>query len=149
MYEIPKLQVPVTLYLANDESIPGRIYITDDLVSPEGNPQIEEFLNDDPDDFFSFQSDAGAYRLINRRHIIYVETDQDDSEVIARTLLEPRSLVLHFTNQTTIYGLVYPTLAEETRASDLLNQEGDFFSVFRQGSKIIVNRTQIVYANAN
>lgn len=149
MYEIPKLQVPVTLCLVNDESIPGKMYITEDLVSPEGNPRIEDFLNEDPDDFFSFQSDAGAYRLINRRQIIYIETGQDDREVIAQTPLEPRSLVMHFTNETTIYGLVYPTLAEETRASDLLNQGGDFFTVYRQGKKIVVNRAQIVYANAN
>lgn len=149
MYEIPKIQVPVTICLVNDESIPGRIFVTEDLVSPAGNPEIVDFLNEDPDDFFSFESDAGAYRLINRNHVVFIETRQNDSEIRTQTPMEPRSLVLHFSNETTIFGMLYPTQAEETRVSDLLNQDGDFFSIYRQGQKIVINRKQIVYVNAN
>ncbi|HKI75327.1 MAG TPA: hypothetical protein VJ998_11805 [Pseudomonadales bacterium] len=149
MYEIPKLQVPIVLSLINDESIPGMMFITQDLVSPAGNPEIAEFLNREPDDFFSFESDAGAYRLINRRQVVYIETERDDVEIREQTPLAPRSLVLHFANDTSIYGVVFPTLAEETRVSDILNQDGQFFAIYRQGKQIIVNRHQIVYANAN
>lgn len=149
MYEIPKLQVPIVLNLVNDESIPGKMFMTEDMLSPAGNPEIEDFLNQDADEFFSFQSDAGAYRLVNRRKIVYIETSQDDAEIRAQTPLEPRALVLHFTNDTTLYGLVFPTQAEESRVSDVLNQPDNFFTVYRQGHKIVVNRDQVVYANAN
>lgn len=149
MYEIPKLQVPITLCLVNDESIPGNMFISDDLVSASGNADIETFLNREEDRFFSFESDAGAYRLVNRDQVVYIETSQDDAEIRAQTPLEPRALVLHFINDTTIYGVVFPTLAEESRVSDILNERGDFFTIYRQSRKIIVNRNQIVYANAN
>ncbi len=149
MYEIPKIQVPVVLSLINEETIPGMMFITEDLVSASGSPDVSMFLNDDPDHFFSFQSDAGAYRLINKRQVVYIETQQDDEEIRTQTLLEPRSLVLHFINETTVYGLIYPMLAEESRVSDLLNDRYSYISIYRQGKKIIVNRDQIVYVNAN
>ncbi|XOV87925.1 MAG: hypothetical protein ACFHX7_23705 [Pseudomonadota bacterium] len=149
MYEIPKIQVPVVLSLVSEETIPGKMFITEDLVSAAGMPDVSMFLNDDPDLFFSFQSDAGAYRLINKRQVVYIETQQDDAEIRSQTLLEPRSLVLHFINETTVYGLIYPMLAEESRVSDLLNDRYSFISIYRQGKRIIVNRDQIVYVNAN
>ncbi len=149
MYEIPKIQVPVVLHLINEESIPGSVYVTEDLVSPGGNPEVEDYLNQDGDRFISFQSDAGAYRLINKHQIVYIETQQTDDEAKGQTPLEPRSLVVHFTNATTLYGVVYPTMAEESRVSDILNEEGSFLTVYRQGLKLIVNLDQVVYANAN
>ncbi|MFT7091757.1 MAG: hypothetical protein ACJAYW_001720, partial [Candidatus Azotimanducaceae bacterium] len=66
MYEIPKIAVSITLNLDNDESIPGTIWITEDLLSAMGNPLVEELLNKDDDMFISFQSEAGAFRLINK-----------------------------------------------------------------------------------
>lgn len=149
MYEIPKIAVPVLLNLDNDEVIPGSIWITEDLVSAMGNPLVEEFLNSDEDMFFSFQSDAGAYRLINKNHITYIETDQIDEEVRSQTPHPPHSVVVHFNNEQTLYGVVFPTLAEETRVSDLLNQTEQFHVLYRQEKKIVFNRASIVYANAN
>lgn len=149
MYEIPKLQVPIVLSLINDEHIPGKMFITEDLMSPAGNPEVEDFLNDDPDYFFSFESDAGAYRLINKAQVVHIETNQDDSEIRSQTPLEPKPLVVHFANDTTIYGVVFPTLAEEQRVSDILNQEHDFITIYRQGRKVIINRNLVVYVNAN
>ena len=55
----------------------------------------------------------------------------------------------HFTNQRTVYGLVYPTLAEESRVSDILNENVDFISIYQNNQKIIVNRNHIIYVNAN
>ncbi len=149
MYEIPKIQVPVILHLINEESIPGGIFVTEDLLSPAGNPEIEDYLNEDEDRFFSFQSEGGAYRLINKNHLLYVETQQTDEEIKSQTPLEPRALVVHFTNATTLFGIVYPTLAEEARVSDVLNSEGHFFTIYRQETKLIVNSDKVVYVNAN
>lgn len=149
MYEIPKIQVPIVLSLVNDESIPGKMFVTEDLLSPAGNPDLEEFLNEDSDIFFSFESNAGAYRLINKHRVVHIETSQDDTEIKSMTSLTPRSLVLHFTNDTTLYGVVYPTISEETRVSDLLNTEDSFMTIYRQGKMLIVNKEQIVYVNAN
>lgn len=149
MYEIPKIQVSIVVHLVNEESIPGSVFVTEDLVSPGGNPEVEDYLNLDPDKFFSFRSDAGAYRLINKSHVVYIETDQTDHEASAQTPLEPRSLVVHFTNAITLYGVVFPTLAEEARVSDILNAEGNFMTLYRQGKKLIVNLDKVVYVNAN
>jgi hypothetical protein len=149
LYEIPKIAVPIVLNLINDESIPGTVWITEDRISAGGNPLIEDFLNDDDDMFFSFQSDAGAFRLINKNHITFLETEQRDDEARANTPHEPHSVVTHFSNDQTLYGVMYPTLAEETRGSDLLNQPEQFQVLYRQEKKIIFNRLAIVYANAN
>jgi len=149
MYEIPKIQVPVVLHLINEESIPGKVFVTEDLVSPAGNPEVEDYLNEDPDPFFSFQSDAGAYRLVNKAQLVYIETEQDDAEIRAQTPLEPKTIVVHFENATTLYGVIYPTLAEESRVSDILNAEGNFTTLYRQGKKLIINLDKVVYVNAN
>lgn len=55
----------------------------------------------------------------------------------------------HFTNDRTIYGLVYPTLQEESRASDIINEDVDFIAIYQNSQKIIVNRNHIIYVNAN
>ena len=149
MYEVPKIEVPVEINLANNESLHGRMFISDDLISPAGNPEIDQFLNEDHDLFFSFQSDAGAYRLINKEHVTYIRTQQSDEEIRSQTPLQPRSMVVHFTSRHTIFGVVYPTLAEETRVSDILNQDDNFITVYQNGEKLIINRNLIVYVNAN
>ena len=110
--------MPIVLNLINDESIPGTVWITEDRISAGGNPLIEDFLNDEDDMFFSFQSDAGAFRLINKNHITFLETEQRDDEARANTPHEPHSVVTHFSNDQTLYGVMYPTLAEETRGSE-------------------------------
>ena len=125
------------------------MFVTEDLVSAGGNPLVEEFLNEDEDPFFPFESHAGAYRLINKQHVIYVRTEQDDTEIKEQTPIRPRNLVAHFTNDSTVYGLVYPTLAEESRVSDIINDEDDFVAIYQNGQKVIVNRHQVVYVNAN
>lgn len=149
MYEIPKIAVSIILNLDNDESIPGTLWITEDLLSAMGNPLVEELLNNNDDMFISFQSEAGAFRLINKHHITYIQTEQSNEEVLSQTPHTPHSMVVHFNNEQILYGLVYPTQAEETRVSDLLNQRDQFQVLYRQERKIIFNRACIVYANAN
>ncbi|MFT7685976.1 MAG: hypothetical protein ACI9FB_001321 [Candidatus Azotimanducaceae bacterium] len=149
MYEIPKIVVPIVLHLSNDESIPGSVWLTENLISNEGNPLLEEFLNQKDDNYFSFQSDAGAFRLINKEHIIFIETEQNDTEIKKTTPFAPSTMVAHFANAQTLYGVIYPTIAEETRVSDFLNQPLDFLVLYRQQQKIVFNRSLVVYANAN
>ena len=149
MYEIPKQQVPVVLYLANGETIRGKVFVAEELVSPAGNPDIDEFLNRHAPRFIPFQSEAGAWRLVNRGQVMYIETTQDDEEVRARTTLGPRALVLYFAHEVILYGTVYPTREEAARVSDILNESDNFLTIYRQGQKIIVNRSQVIYANAN
>lgn len=149
MYEIPKIPVHIVLNLDNDESLPGTVWITENLISAMGNPLVEDFLNSDDDRFFSFESDAGAFRLINKHHITFIETEQTDEEIQSVTPHKPHSMVLHFSNEQILYGVVFPTMREETRVSDLLNQKQQFQVLYRQNTKIIFNRDSIVYANAN
>ncbi len=149
MYEIPKLSVPVEILLVNNEVVSGRMFVTEDLVSAGGNPLIEDFLNEDPDQFFPFESNAGAYRLINKHHVTHIRTEQNDTEIKEKTPIKPRNLVAHFTNERTVYGLVYPTLAEESRVSDIINEDVEFIAVYQNSQKIIVNRKHIIYVNAN
>ena len=149
MYEIPKLNVPVEVQLMNEDILEGKVFITEDLISSAGNPLVEDFLNDDPNHFFPFESNAGAYRLINKDHLIMIRTEQNDEEVKQTTTLPAKNLVAYFTNGRTVYGVVYPTLAEEARASDIINQESDFIVVYQNGQKLIINRNHIIYVNAN
>ncbi len=149
MYEIPKISVPVEILLINNETITGNMFVTEDLLSAEGNPLIEELLNQDEDRFFPFESTAGAYRLINKHQVIHIRTEQSDTEMRERTPIKPRNLVAHFTNDRTIYGLVYPTMAEESRVSDIINEDVDFIAIYQNAQKVIVNRNHIIYVNAN
>jgi len=149
MYEVPKMPVNIVLNLDNDESITGTLWLTENLVSAMGNPMIEDFLNTERQVFFSFESDAGAFRLINKNHITFIETTQTDEEARSATPNKPHSMVLHFNNEQTLYGEVFPTMIEESRVSDLLNQNHQFQVLYRQGTKFIYNRKSIVYANAN
>jgi hypothetical protein len=149
MYEIPKISVPVELLLMDSESVEGTMFVTEDLVSAQGNPLLEDFLNEDPDHFFPFESSAGAYRLINKDHLMMVKSSQDDEEIKTQTPLPPKNLVVHFTNARTVYGVVYPTLVEESRVSDIINQKSVFIVLYQNGQKLIINRNHIIYINAN
>lgn len=66
-----------------------------------------------------------------------------------QTPLPPRNLVMHFTNDRTVFGVVYSTLAEETRASDIINQDEQFLVLYQNGQKLVINRDHIIYVNAN
>jgi hypothetical protein len=149
MYEIPKIEVPVELLLMNAETVEGQMFVTEDLLSAEGNPQLEELLNDSTDTFYPFVSHAGAYRLINKNHIVLIKCEQDDTEAKSQTPIPPRNLVVHFTIDRSVFGVVYPTLAEESRVSDIINQEENFLVLYQNGQKLIVNSEHIVYVNAN
>ncbi|MBO6565194.1 MAG: hypothetical protein JJ956_10650, partial [Pseudomonadales bacterium] len=139
----------VEVLLVDNETISGNMFVTEDLVSAAGNPQVEEFLNEDDDRFFPFESTAGAYRLINKQQVVYLRTEQTDEEIKEQTPIKPRNLVAHFTNDRTIYGLVYPTLQEESRVSDIINEDVDFIAIYQNSQKVIVNRNHIIYVNAN
>ena len=149
MYEIPKIATPVVINLVNDETISGFIWLTENFISSTGEERIEALLNQDEDRFFSFQSDAGAFRLINKQHVTFIETETDDTEIISRSTISPTTMVAHFVNEQTLFGMIYPSLPEESRVSDFLNLKSDFLVVCRQQKKIILNRNLIVYANAN
>ena len=149
MYEIPKIATPVVINLVNDETISGFIWLTENFISSTGEAHIEALLNQDEDRFFSFQSDAGAFRLINKQHVTFIETETDDTEIISRSTISPTTMVAHFVNEQTLFGMIYPSLPEESRVSDFLNLKSDFLVVYRQQKKIILNRNLIVYANAN
>ena len=149
MYEIPKIATPVVINLVNDETISGFIWLTENFISSTGEARIEALLNQDEDRFFSFQSDAGAFRLINKQHVTFIETETDDTEIISRSTISPTTMVAHFVNEQTLFGRIYPSLPEESRVSDFLNLKSDFLVVYRQQKKIILNRNLIVYANAN
>jgi hypothetical protein len=149
MYEIPKIATPVVINLVNDETISGFIWLTENFISSTREARIEALLNQDEDRFFSFQSDAGAFRLINKQHVTFIETETDDTEIINRSTISPTTMVAHFVNEQTLFGMIYPSLPEESRVSDFLNLKSDFLVVYRQQKKIILNRNLIVYANAN
>lgn len=149
MFEVPTITVAVTLILTNDERIPGTFFVTNDRISAGGNPAIEDVLNDQRDLFVSFESDVGAFRLINKRHIIFIETQQNDQEIRSLTPHQPQSLILHFAHDHTLFGVIYPTEQAYTRASDLLNDPSQFLTLYRQGTKFIFNRDMIIYANAS
>ena len=149
MYEIPKIATPVVINLVNDETISGFIWLTENFISSTGEARIEALLNQDEDRFFSFQSDAGAFRLINKQHVTFIETETDDTEIINLSTISPTTMVAHFVNEQTLFGMIYPSLPEESRVSDFLNLKSDFLVVYRQQKKIILNRNLIVYANAN
>lgn len=142
MCEIPKIATPVVINLVNDETISGFIWLTENFISSTGEARNEALLNQDEDRFFLFQSDAGAFRLINKQHVTFIETETDDTEIISRSTISPTTMVAHFVNEQTLFGMIYPSLPEESRVSD-------FLVVYRQQKKIILNRNLIVYANAN
>lgn len=148
LYDIPKILVQAEIHLFDQETISGRMFVTEDLVSAAGNPSIEDYLNHEPDLFFPFESDAGAYRLINKRLVTFIRTPQDDAEIQSQTPLEPKSLVVYFANRQSLYGLVYPTQLEETRVSDIVNTPQDFISMYQNRKRLILNRNQVMYVNA-
>ena len=149
MYEIKKITVPIQIQLVNGDSLEGKIFVTEDLASSAGNALIEEFLNNDSNHFFPFESNAGAYRLINKDHLVMIRTEFNDEEIKQQTSLPAKNLVVHFTNNTTVFGVVYPLRADESRVSDFINQENAFILVYQKEQKLIINRDHIIYVNAN
>ena len=43
--------------------------------------------------------------------------------------------------------MVYPTLVEESRVSDIINQEDDYLVVYEDSRKRIINRNHVVYVD--
>jgi len=98
MYEIPKIATPVVTKLVNDETISGFIWLTENYISSTGEARIKTLLNQYENRFFSCESDAGPFRLINKQHITFIETETDDTEIISRSTISPTTLVADFVN---------------------------------------------------
>ena len=148
MYEIPKIATPVVTKLVNDETISGFIWLTENYISSTREARIKTLLNQYENRFFSCESDAGPFRLINKQHITFIETETDDTEIISRSTISPTTLVAHFVNKQTLFGMIYLSIPEESRMSDFLNLKSNFLIAYRQ-QKNNFNRNLIVYANAN
>tara|TARA_E500000331_G_scaffold352715_1_gene401881 strand:- start:2123 stop:2365 length:243 start_codon:yes stop_codon:yes gene_type:complete len=80
---------------------------------------------------------------------VQIKCEQDDSETKKQTPLPPRNLVVHFTNERSVFGIVYPALAEETRVSDIINEDDQFLVLYQNSQKLIINRHHVIYVNAN
>lgn len=149
IYEIPKLEVQVEICLINKESLRGKIFIPEEMgmIGPE--PSIEVFLSKVADKFIPFESGLGSYRLINKDQVTFIRTFQTNEEIKSRTPLDPQSLVVYFSNGQNVFGFIYPTQAEETRVSDILNQGDHFFAMYHEEQKIVINRNHIIYVGSN
>jgi len=144
MYDIPKIRVSVEITLSSGESLDGSLFITEDLVTSSGEPSIDDFLNEEGDPFFPFEGGDGTYRLLNKPQLSYIRSWQDDSEIESQTILEPKALEVYFSNGQNLNGVVYPTMAEETRVSDILNGRDTFITMYHGGRKVFLNRHHIV-----
>lgn len=149
LYEIPKLNIPVEISLINGEVLRGKVFIYQDLDEPGGKPTLEKLLSKEPEKFIPFQSTAGNYRLINKNQIIFVRTFEDNSDIRNRTPLSPQSLVVYFVNEQSMFGALYPTQAEESRVSDIMNNGDQFIAIYHDEQKIIINCDQIIYISSN
>lgn len=148
-YEVPKLETPVEICLINSETLRGKIFLTKDAQAPGGTSTIELLLTKETGRFIPFLSDAGTHRLINKNQIIFIRTYQSDEEIRARTSLEPKTLVVYFSNKQSMFGIIYPTLVEESRVTDILNEGGQFIAIYHEEQKIVVNLDHIIYASSN
>ncbi len=145
MYEIPKIRVPVDTTLSSGESLNGALFVTEDLVTESGDANIDEFLNQEGDPFVPFECSDGTYRLLNKPQLSFIGCSQDDSSVDKQSQLGPKALEVYFSNGQNLHGVVYPTLAEEARVSDVLNGRYTFVTMYHGGRKVFLNRDHIVY----
>ena len=136
MYEIPKIATPVVINLVNDETISGFIWLTENFISSTGDAVLRPYSIRMKIDFFHSKA-------------MQARSDSLTSNMLRLSKQKPTTMVAHFVNEQTPFGMIYPSLPEESRVSDFLNLKSDFLVVCRQQKKIILNRNLIVYANAN
>jgi hypothetical protein len=117
-------------------------------IGPSDNPTIEDILNGKRDLFMSLKSDVGAFRLISKRPIVFVETQRNGQEIRSLTPHEPQSLVLRFIHAHTLFGAIYPTEQTHIRVSERLNDPSEFQAIYRQGTQFNFNRDLVIYASA-
>ncbi|MDH5738643.1 MAG: hypothetical protein OEZ23_10065 [Gammaproteobacteria bacterium] len=149
LYEVPKESVPVEITLINGEALRGEVYLYKDLDAPSGTRPLETLLCVDPDPFLPFKSNSGTYRLINKHQIVFIRTFESDEAIKGRTPWPAKSLVVYFISEQSMYGTIYPTVAEETRVSDIFNSGDLFIAIYHDRQKIVINRNHILYISSN
>ena len=141
-YQIPKLQIEVKLALTEGPVEPGIVFLTE---SYRGEATLESFLNHEEEQFFPFRKEEGQVRLINKKSVVYLVSDEKEPEQ-KELLSPPIEIEVFFAHEQSVKGKIYSSLPQDTlRVSDFINQNDSFLAVFTEEGKFILNKDRILY----
>lgn len=146
MYQIKKIAIDVELVANQTAPIKGSIFVTEEISSFVHIPRLEDFLNREHR-FIPFRHEDGHFSLFNKDRIYFLRSSEDDHKFFEEDLLlEPIGVEVNFSESHQEEGVIYPNMpVDQRRASDYFNQEAQFVPMYKDGKKLIVNTSQILY----
>jgi hypothetical protein len=144
---IPKRRVPVTLWSAELQALPARIFL--DIDSNGSHPTLLEKLNEAAPFLTAAVGDEGRIHLVRRSRLVRVTPGGGvlQSDVFARGFQPWREeeAELALADGARLAGRVWmPLQRASQRLSDFLNQQAGFFVVLTTSGAQLVNRACVM-----
>lgn len=145
MFTVPKSQTHVQVVMSDIRERRGNLFVENETPSNVGRNRLEDLLNNAPGRFVPFETEGGEHRLLAKREIVYIRSDDLESEEMEKTYgLAPVEVKVHLSNTQAITCRVYPCMPDgQQRVSDFFNQESRFLPVYHGKWKLIVNSDHI------
>ena len=122
---IPKRKVEVRIHLVTGECLPGIVFLDYIDVIHRGEQTLLDKFNDDYSWFAMNTAEGGGLAILNRDHVVYVESEAGLSPALVRKENSPvfrrERVTLRLPNDRTLTGRIAMDLPDEfSRVSDFL-----------------------------
>ncbi len=135
-YRVEKIELPVTLFLADGVVHEGILFLSPFSPSHSGQQRLVEMFYE-PDVFFPFRDKSGRFALVNKSAITHVRYPLQEEE---REFGKWSRVRLTFYGGDLLEGdIVIAMPADKGRLQDYVNSTPGFFCLYSHDAHYIVN----------
>jgi len=143
VYRVEKTELPVVIFQADGSVMKGVVFLSANAYNHMGQQTLLDLMKE-PEDFFPFRSEAGAFCVANKTTITHVRFDPSEEAPAYESLGDREDVDIKFVGGEQLSGTVTIEMPEgRNRLFDFLNAMSGFFLLQNQEAFYLVNIAQI------
>ena len=143
VYRVEKTELPVVVFQADGSVMKGVVFLSASAYSHTGQQTLLDLMKE-PEDFFPFRSEAGAFCVANKTTITHIRFDPPEEASAYESLGDREDVDIKFVGGEQLSGTLTIEMPEgRNRLFDFLNAMNGFFLLQNQEAFYLVNVAQI------
>ena len=143
VYRVEKTELPVVVFQADGSIMKGVVFLSSSAYSHTGKQTLLDLMRE-PEEFFPFRSEAGAFHVANKKTITHIRFEPQEDVCAYDSLGTREDVDIIFIGGEELSGTVTIEMPEgRGRLFDFLNAMQGFFLLENQEAHYLVNVAQI------
>lgn len=143
VYRVEKTELPVVIFQADGSVMKGVVFLSASAYNHMGQQTLLDLMKE-PENFFPFRSEAGAFCVANKTTITHIRFDPPEETSAYDSLGDREDVDVKFVGGEQLSGTVTIEMPEgRNRLFDFLNAMSGFFLLQNQEAFYLVNVAQI------